>query len=322
MGAPIIADMETEVIGRTADGVDVRASVPAVRADGIVVINRIKPHTDFYSTTIGSGIRKMLVIGLGKREGAAAFHVAASRFGYENVLCTASAVILAKLPVLAGLAVVENHRHETARIACLLRDEIPVREPELFTESSRLMPRLPFDDIDLLIVDQIGKNISGAGMDPNITGRSVHGYISLLGERSSQPVVRRLFVRELTPETHGNAIGIGLADFTTTRLVQGMDARVTSINAMTSLTVHTAKVPIHFVTDREALARAMDTLALEAPSKAKIVRIRDTLSLEQCEVSEAFGPLIRERTDLQLLNGWSDLRFGPDDNLLPLGAAQ
>jgi hypothetical protein len=178
---------------------------------------------------------------------------------------------------------------------------------------------LPFDDIDLLIVDRIGKNISGSGMDPNITGRWVHGYSSALGGKApSGPVVRRLLVRELTPETHGNAIGIGLADVTTTRLVQAMDKRVTYINALTSLTPNSAKIPIHFDTDREAIAQALASLGLHDTSQARVVRIADTLSLEKLEVSEPYAELIRGRTDLEPLNQPDEMKFDNADKLLPL----
>ncbi len=175
MGVRIHAEMDVECIGQTEDAVDVFCSNEALAADGVIVINRVKPHTDF-GGSLGSGILKMLVIGLGKRAGAANFHVLASRFGYEHVIRTSARVTLRRLPVLCGLALVENQRHETARIVAHRSAEIEARETELFAEATRLMPKLPFDDMDLLIVDQIGKNISGAGLDPNVIGRGVHGY--------------------------------------------------------------------------------------------------------------------------------------------------
>jgi hypothetical protein len=220
---PIRAAMDTVPIGTTADGVDVLFSAEAQRADGIVIINRVKPHTDF-SGALGSGLLKMLVVGLGKRNGAANFHVASARLGYERVLRTAGNVVLNSMRVMGGLALVEDQFHETAQIHGLLPDELIPREERIFTEAKRLMPRLPFEQMDLLIVDRIGKNISGAGMDPNVTGRWVHGYSSSLSDQAqTKPLARRIFVRDLTPETHGNAVGIGLADLTTTRLVRAMD---------------------------------------------------------------------------------------------------
>jgi len=312
---PIRAAMESECIGQTEDGVDVFCSAEALKADGVVVINRVKPHTDF-SGSLGSGILKMLVIGLGKRTGAANFHILASRFGYEHVIRTSSRVTLRRLPVLCGLAIIENQRHETARIVAVPPKELESRETELFKESAELMPKLPFDDIDLLIVDQIGKNISGAGMDPNVVGRGVHGYTSLLSDRKSHPIIRRLFVRELTRETHGNAIGIGNADFTTTRLVKSMDQQVTAINALTALTVQSAKIPIQFETDREAIERALDTLALQDRSAAKIMRIRDTLSLETLEISESFLNGSPPPANLKTLSKPEEMRFDDEGNLV------
>jgi hypothetical protein len=315
-GVPIAASMDVECIGKTEDGVDVFCSNEALRADGAVVINRVKPHTDFRGT-LGSGILKMLVIGLGKRAGAANFHILASRFGYEHVIRTSSRVTSRRLKLLCGLALLEDQRHDTARIVAIPPNDLEARETELFHESSRLMPKLPFDEIDLLIIDQIGKNISGAGMDPNVIGRGVHGYTSMLSDRSTSPVIRRIFVRGLTPETHGNAIGIGSADFTTDRLVAGIDQRVTAINALTALTVQSGKVPIHFVTDWEAIDRALDTLALQDRNLAKVMRIRDTLSLETLEISESF---LRggSGNGLELVGAPAPMSFGADGNLKPL----
>jgi hypothetical protein len=316
VGVPIRASMDTERIGVTDDGVAVYFSTEALRSDGVIVINRIKPHTDFSSTALGSGIQKMLVVGLGKRAGAANYHVSASRFGYEHVIRTSARVTLGNAPILCGVALVEDQFHDTARLAVVLPENLAQRETELYSEARRLMPRLPMDDIDLLIVDRIGKNISGAGMDPNVIGRSIHGYSSLLGDRSSQPVIRRIFVRELTPETHGNAVGIGLADFTTSRLVRSMDHSVTALNSMTALSLNSAKIPIHFETDQEAIAHALDSLALEDPTTAKVVRIQDTLSLEHLEVSTAFESALAGREDLEITRGDHGLPFDASGNLL------
>jgi hypothetical protein len=315
MRVPIRAAMEAERIGATEDGVAVFFSVEALRADGVVVVNRVKPHTDFHSDTLGSGLQKMLVIGLGKRVGAANFHVAASRLGYEQVIRTSARITLRSAPILCGVAIVENQFHDTARLAVVAAEDLERREGELYAEAKRLMPRLPFDDIDLLIVDRIGKNISGSGMDPNVMGRSIHGYSTLLGDRSGNPVIRRIFVRELTPETHGNAVGIGLADFTTTRLVHSMNQPVTALNALTALSLNSAKVPIHFETDREAITRALESLALDDVTRAKVVRIQDTLSLERIEVSEAFADSIAQRSDLEASGVGREMEFGPDGNL-------
>ena len=215
-------------------------------------------------------------------------------------------------------AVVENQVHATARLAVVLPADMESREKQLYRQAKGLMPRLPFDDIDLLIVDRIGKNISGAGMDPNVIGRSLHGYCALLSDRSTKPAIRRIFVRDLTPETHGNGVGVGLADFTTSRLVRAIDQRVTFLNALTALSLQSVKVPIHFETDREAITRALESLALPDSTRARVVRIQDTLSVEKMEVSEALIEEARTRADLELLTTSGEMSFDPADNLAPM----
>lgn len=317
LGIPIRAAMEVEQIGTTPEGVEVWCSVEALRADGIVLINRIKPHTDFRGD-LGSGIIKMMVIGLGKRAGAARFHVAAGLHGYEPVLRSIGRVILRRASVLGAVALLENQRHELASISVLRREEIESGEEALFQKAKRLMPKLPLDDIDFLIVDRMGKNISGAGMDPNIIGRGVHGYSSFLGQKDQpSPRIKRIFVRDLTPETHGNAIGLGFADLTTTRLVQAMDRRVTYINALTSLTPNGAKIPIHFDTDREAIELGLNSLGLPDTTQARVVRISDTLSLERLDVSEACLPEMQGRPDLSVEGNLEPMPFDAEGNLAP-----
>ena len=317
LGVPIRASLEVAHLGKGEEGSDVYFSEEAGRADGVVIINRVKPHTDF-GGCLGSGILKMMVVGLGKRVGAANFHACASRRGYEAVLRASARVTLRSAPILCGVAIVENQRHETAKLQVLLPEDMEAREMELFAQAREWMPKLPFQDLDFLIVDRIGKNISGAGMDPNVIGRGVHGYSSLLGDRSASPVIRRLLVRDLTPETHGNAIGIGMADLTTSRLVRSIDQRVTAINALTALTLQCAKIPIHFETDREAISRALDSLALGDPREARVVRIADTLSLEHLEVSEAYLGTVRARRDLVALGEPQEMSFDAQSNLMPL----
>jgi len=314
LNVPVRPSMDTQVIGATSEGVDVNWSVEALRAGGIIAINRIKPHTDFKSDSIGSGVLKIMVVGLGKRVGAAAYHCASTRFGYEQMLRSIARVVLQRTPILGGLGIVENQLHQTARLAVMLPEELETGEAELFREAARLMPKLPIDDIDLLIIDRIGKNISGAGMDPNITGRWVHGHSSMLGKPVGEgPHVRRLFVRDLTPETHGNGIGIGLADITTTRLVRELDTKKTYINALTSLTPNAAKIPIHFDTDREAIAMALGSLATDDTRHARIVRIADTLTLDELEISE---PALQSRPPaVEIVDGPEEMRFDATGNL-------
>jgi hypothetical protein len=314
MGAPIRASMEVREVGRAECGARVVASVAALEANHIVLVNRIKPHTDFFGS-LGSGLVKMSVIGLGKKIGAELMHATASRLGYERVIRDMARVALSNTPVLCGVAILEDQLHQTAVIEVIPAKEIEAREGPLLERARELMPRLPFEEIDLLIVDRIGKNISGAGLDPNVIGRGVNGYMSSLArEGRSAPFIRRIFVRDLTPETHGNAIGIGLADITTTRLVKSIDRRITYTNALTALTPQSAKIPIHFDTDWECIERAVASLAIDDTSAARVARISDTLNLATLEISQSLAPEIRG--DLTVESAFEAMRFGVDENLI------
>ncbi len=315
MGVSFRPSMETTCLGQTAAGTPVFFSTAALNADVIVPINRVKPHTDFQGS-IGSGLAKMLVIGLGKHRGAAAHHKAALKLGLEEVIRSGVATILASTPVFFGLAIVEDALHATAHIECVKADKLIGREEQLLVRAKSLMPRLPFKEIDLLIVDRIGKNISGAGMDPNITGRSVHGYSAHLPE-AVEPRVQRIFVRDLSEESQGNAIGIGMADFTTSRLVAKIDYGATFTNALTSLTPQSAKIPIHFETDRQTIQHALSTTESDQMRDVRVVRIRDTLSLAICEISECYASEVASRSDLQLTGTFAEMQFDCDGNLCP-----
>lgn len=314
MGVPVRDSLEVRIVGTSVDGVPVPCSVEALAADGIILVNRVKPHTDF-GGTLGSGLLKMCVVGLGKHAGAIAMHEAASRLGHEHVIRGMARVLVGSAPILGGVAILENQHHATARLVMVPGAEMEAGEERLLAEARALMPVLPFEEIDLLVVDQLGKNVSGAGMDPNVIGRGVQGYSSAL-QRAGRPApfIRRIFVRDLTPETHGNAIGVGLADVTTSRLVRATDLRVTAINALTALTMQCAKMPIHFDTDREAIVRVLASLALAEPARARIVRIRDTLSLVELEVSEALADEVAHRPWLERLSPPGEWEFDADGN--------
>ncbi len=319
VGAPVMASMDVSLLGSTDDGVKVYFSSEALKADGILLVNRIKPHTDF-SGKIGSGILKMLSIGLGKQMGAGACHTAFALRGHEQVIRKVASFTLQRAPMLGGLAILEDQFHETAKIVALGKGEIVEGEEQLFAEAKQLMPSLPFEEIDFLIVDQMGKNISGAGMDPNIIGRSVYGYTSQ-GPRVtalSNVRIRRIFVRDLTPESHGNASGIGLADLTTSRLVRAMDHRAIYVNALTALAPIIAKTPIHFETDGEAIAWGLASLGLPDTRAARVVRIANTLSLEIMQVAEAFSAEITPAKNLTALGQPGEMEFDSQQNLLPM----
>ena len=321
-GAPIRAAMDVVELGRTADGVPVFIAREAREADGIVLVNRVKPHTDFESPRLGSGLTKMCAIGLGKFDGAATCHRAARTLGYERAITEAARVVRARLPVWGGVALVEDGHHHLARIEALPATQLEEREPALLAQAREWMPVLPFDDIDVLVVDEMGKNVSGAGMDPNVIGRGVDGKPFA----SAAARARAIYARSLTPESHGNAIGIGLADVVSTRLVSSMDRHVTYTNALSSLTPGSARIPMQFDTDAECLAAAARLAGVE-PSRARMVRIRSTLALDRLVVSEAFAPELAGRAELTVLGPprpWTLTAagdFDPSGDLLAASAA-
>lgn len=317
MGVPFETSMEVRKIGTTPSGLDVVFSAPALQADGIIPINRIKPHTDFHGT-LGSGIQKMLTIGFGKHAGAANAHRAAMRIGHERVIREISHVILETAPVLCGVAILEDQNHQTTEVNVIEPQQIVSEENRLLEKAWSLMPRLPLDEIDMLIVDRIGKEISGTGMDTNVIGRDILGYSASLGSDDTRsPRIFRIFVRDLSEHTNGNGIGIGLADFTTSRLVRSLDLRATYINALTSLGLPTVKIPIHFETDREAIQHALASLATPDMEKLRVVRIADTLNIQRLLVSESCADLLYGRPELTISGDAKPMEFDSAGNLLP-----
>ena len=318
LGVPIDADMEVKKIGTAPGGWEVVFSAAALRADGVVIINRIKPHTDFRGT-LGSGILKMLTIGFGKQIGAANAHRAAAHVGYEAAIRNSAKIALEKVRVLCGIAVLEDQHHQTSELRVLSPDAIVSEEQVLLERARLLMPRLPLDKIDLLIVDHIGKEISGTGMDTNIIGREITGYsTSFQQPNGTPPHIARIFVRDLSHATNGNGIGIGLADFTTDRAVEALDLRSMYINATTSLGLNTAKIPIHFSSDREAIHEALASLASPDPETIRVVRIVNTLSLERMLVSESCTEMLGNRPGVTIVGKARDMQFDQTGNLLPM----
>ena len=318
MGVPVRASMEVELLGQAEDGREVLWSREAASSDGIIVINRVKPHTSF-SKPVGSGLMKMLVVGLGKHVGASAYHAAALRLGYGEALTRLAGVVFARAPILGGVALVENGVHETARVEVLVAGAITQREPELCAEAAAMMPSLPFDEIDLLIVDQIGKNISGTGMDTNTIGRWGSGYRLVPdAAAATKPFIWRIFVRSLTPESCGNAIRIGLAEATTERLLADIDTDALHTNSITSRSVLSAKLPMAFETDAAAVKAMLASLPDADPAKARVVRIRDTLSLGLLEVSAALGAEVEAHPALEPLGQEEPMRFDDSSNLAVL----
>jgi hypothetical protein len=312
MGVPIKSSMEVVELGRTGDFV-VYQDRHAASADAIVVVNRIKPHTDFHGP-IESGLMKMCAIGLGKQRGAHQFHQATVRLGHAQALLNVAREVLRLSRVVFGVGIVENQLHQTAHIVAVPAAGMEQEEMKLLEEARRLMPRLPFDEVDLLIVDEMGKNLSGSGLDTNVIRREALGSFIQPG---ANPVLR-IYVRSLHPHSYGNAVGIGLADFAHDRLVRAMDRQATLVNALTALMPANARVPIHFPTDREALAAAMQSLGRTQPQSAKILWIKNTLSCETVVASEAYLEEARARSDLTPESEPVPLTFDQQGDLVPL----
>lgn len=311
-GVPIRASMETTIVGHLEDGTPVHMDKHAAEADGIVVINRIKPHTGFRGAT-ESGLTKMLSIGIGKINGAATYHMhGMDRF--PELLPKIRDMHVSKRNVMFGVGIVENAFDETAHIEIVLGDQLGAREPDLQVMAKQMMPRLLFDEIDVLIIEEMGKNISGAGFDPNITGRNRRNV-----KWPAHPLVKKIVVLGLTHASHGNATGLGSADVITMRLFKELDVGSTYANVITAANLDGAAIPIVMNTDREAIALAVKTVVRVKPEDCRIVRIRNTLRLAEIEVSEPMlSEVNRHPARFQVLNAPSAWPFDVHGNLPPL----
>jgi len=301
LGCPVRATMETVRIGETPSGVAVYMDRNAYEADSVIVVNRVKPHTAFRGT-VESGPTKMLAIGLGKQRGAHSVHSA----GWENIHQTipeAARVAVESGKVAFGLATVENAEEEPCKIVAIPAGELEEAEAPLLEEAKRNLARLPFDEIDVLVVDEIGKNISGDGADPNVTGR----YPTTAA--SGGPSVERMVFLGLTEETGGNANGLGMADVVTERLADSMDRPSTYMNALTSTTPAPVKTPMVMPTDEMAIAAALTMCAGVNPADARLVRIENTLKLGRIWVSEALLGQTENDERLEILEELQAMRF-------------
>ena len=309
--APIISSIETAEIGFTEDNVPVFMDKNALAADHIVVVNRIKSHTKF-KAPIESGLMKMMAIGMGKLKGAELYHKAAVQHTFFKIITDAACLVLTKTPVICAVGILENAYGQTAKIKALETADIESKEKDLLLLSKKMMAKLPFNEIDLLIIDEMGKDISGVGIDPNITGRNR----DLLGVFPHPAQVKRLFVRDLTDRSKGNATGIGLADITTQKLVDKIDYAATYKNCITGISLEKAAVPMNFGNDREAIEVALRCIGPIPAPKSKIVRIKNTLRLDSAEVSEAYAAMFQQRADLEIISGPDAIVFDGENNLL------
>ena len=311
MGCPIRATMEVVQIG-TALGLPVWVDAHAAEADWIGVINRVKPHTGF-TGTVESGLFKMMTIGMGKHRGAVQAHRANIRHGYEAMIVALGREMLARARIAFGLGIVENGYDETALVRAFLPGDLEAGERELLRQAKAWMAKLPFDPIDLLIVDEMGKDVSGSGMDTNIIGR----HATFFEPPYTSPKITFVVVCDLTPHSYGNATGIGNADFTTRRLADKIDWEATYINGLTACSPGGVKLPTVLDSARDAVAVALACLGRERIEDIRAVRIRNTLRLTEVEVSESFLPELATREDLTPLGAAAPLAFDVGDALLP-----
>jgi Lactate racemase N-terminal domain len=313
LGVPIHATMEVVELGRTPRGMPMLVDKVATEADWVAVINRIKPHTEF-SGDIESGLMKMMAIGFGNHRGALNTHQYAVKHSYRVAIPEIGTAILHRLPVLFGLGILENAYDQTANVVALPPEQFVVEEKRLLQEARALMARLPVEFLHLLIVDEMGKDISGSGMDTNVIGR-----VMVIGEpEPTTPNILRIYVRDLSEKTYGNAIGIGLADFCSQRLVAKIDPLPTQINCVTAMTPEKARIPIALKTDQEAIATALTTVGPIDPWEARVIRIKNTLEMEELQVSEALMDELKGRSDIMPIDGLEELRFDAEGNLPPL----
>lgn len=304
VGAPVEVTMEVVFVGE-ADGIPLYMDRLAHGADGIVLINRIKPHTDF-TGPVESGILKMLVIGLGNQKGADFYHQAAVARDFYDMIITAGRKLLKQTRFLLGVALVENQDHQTCEIRMATPATMEQTEIELLKRARTLLPRLPLDEIDLLIVDEIGKDISGAGMDPNVVG-SRGSCVWSAGR--PWPKITRIFARSLSPATGGNASGLGMVHITTPRLVEMIDMQATAVNAITASCPEDCRIPMTLSTEKEAIAAALMTIGPYTPEDVRIVHIKNTLHLDYMGVSEGCLPDLSNHPDITLISGPAPMAF-------------
>jgi len=310
-GCPIRASMDTVVVCNAAEGFPVHFDQQASEADHVFVCGRVKPHTGFHGD-IESGLMKMMLIGLGKHAGALIYHRAIMNYSFGQIVRSVAREVLAKCRIVGGLAIVENAYDETAKLAGVAPENFEEEEKGLLVLAKQWMPRLPFDQVDVLTIDAIGKNISGSGLDTNVVGRK---YLDHRAADEEYPKVKKIIVRGLTAETHGNAAGIGLAEFCLSRVVEQMNIQATRVNCLTGGHPTGAMIPLDYETDRETLDMALSTIGLIEPQESRLMWIRDTLDVAEVECSAVYLEEAQQRSDLEVLTPLRDMPFDADGNL-------
>jgi hypothetical protein len=315
LGVPIREDLETIKVGTVRGGHPIYADRAAAQADHIILVNRIKEHTEYIGRT-ESGLLKMAVVGLGRWHGAESMHKLAVNITYEKAIHIIAEVFFEQLNILGGLAILEDHANHLDRVEAIPAAEIFDREPELLEESKLHHANLPFEELDVLLVDEIGKDISGAGFDTKVIGRIMNIY----EQECRTPRITRIVLRDMSAKSEGNATGIGLADFVTKRAVDKVDFRVTNTNCLTAVAPEKARLPMTLPSDKAALEAAFQTIGLWTPETVRLAWIPNTLSLEWLAVSPALLVAARDRGDLEVYDSLFDLSFDEQGNLPGLNA--
>ena len=311
MGSPIRSSLEVVSLGETSEGIPVFMDKHAHSADAVMLVGRVKWHTDF-AGKIESGLFKMMAIGLGKFAGAQLYHSHAYKLGLEHVIRTVGRQVLTSGKILGGLAILEDPNHNTAQLTAVPVAGMEQKEEELLALVKSWMGRIPCD-LDLLILNEIGKNISGAGMDTKVVNRSVQAEYNLWPDT---PRIERIFVRDLSSHSYGNAAGVGLADIISDRLLQKIDWKPTWINALTASTPTACRIPIHYPTDRECLEAILPTVGKTDKSKITVGWLRNSLELNLIELSENLLPQIKNNPELEIIGPAHEMEFDDQGNLV------
>ena len=311
VGCPVLECVESVLIGETSEGIPVHCNLEATKVDHLVIVNRVKPHTDF-SGCIESGICKMMAIGLGSYKGAETAHSYARIHGHEKVITSVAKRMLEKLPVAFAIGITENYKGKTARLQAMEPERIMGKEKKLLDWVKEKQIKLPFDSMGVLVVGEIGKNISGTGMDTKVIGR-----IMVKGQKEPElPKIECIAVLSLTSESHGNACGIGLADITTKRVLDAVDLYVTGYNSIASMAPEQGRLPCVVSNDYEAIHSAISTLGAVSPEKARVVYIQNTNRLERLAVSESMLDEVEAKGYLEVISRPEKLEFDGEGTLL------
>ncbi|MEZ5353713.1 MAG: lactate racemase domain-containing protein [Bryobacteraceae bacterium] len=312
MGCPVRSSLEVVSVGKTAEGLEAFMDKNAMEADGVMLVGRVKWHTDF-AGKIESGLFKMMAIGLGKFAGAQRYHTWAYKLGLENVIRSVGRQVLKSGKVLGGLAILEDANHNTGQLTAVPVDVMEAKEEELLALVKSWQGHVPLSHVDILILDEIGKNVSGAGMDTKVANRSVTG---LYNPWPNTPQIERIFVRDISDISYGNGVGLGMADVVCDRLLGKIDWNPTRINSLTASTPAAIRTPVHYPTDRECLEAIMPTVGKFDMSAVTICRIRNTMELNRAMVSENALDLVRANPLCEIVEGPFPMEFDSDGNLV------